>query len=117
MSWWYEQLLGSILSGVFASLTWGLMVWMGNQVLVSSWGWLQGLAILTLGNGILWFFLVLLQSGFGVWLLLFFSLNGLLGYFLINLPLIQVPPAWAMGIHPLAISIMLTLLGGATAKF
>lgn len=90
---------------------------MGNQILVSGWGWLQGLVILALGNGILWFVLVLLQVGFGVWLLLFFALNGILGYFLTNLPLIQVPPPWAMGIHPLGISIMLTLLGGATAKF
>ncbi len=117
MSWWYEQLGGSLVCGVLASLTWVLMVGMGKQILVADWGWLQGFALLTFGNGLLWFFLVLLEASWLFWLTLFFALNSALGYWLTHLPHIHIPPPWARIIHPLGITAMVTLLGGATAKF
>ncbi len=117
MSWWYEQLLGSLVCALVASCTWGLMVWMGEQISVKQWGWLQGLMILGTGNGLLWFILTLVQPGLALWLFLFLSLNGMLGYFLTQLPLIAIPNLWAMVLHPIGISLMVTLLGGATSKF
>lgn len=113
----YEQISSSAVCGVVAGCTWVLMVGMGEEVQVKPWGWCQGLVILGLGNGLLWFVLALVQPGLVLWLLLFFALNGMLGYFLAQSPLIAIPTPWAMVFHPIGISLMVTLLGGAVSKF
>ncbi|MCS6960596.1 MAG: hypothetical protein RMK91_11175 [Pseudanabaenaceae cyanobacterium SKYGB_i_bin29] len=117
MSWWWEQIISSMVGGALAAFTWLMLVSLGKEIAVKGWGWGLGIGIVGGSNALLWLFLGIVQPNLWLWVLLFLLLNSMDGYWLTNLPLVTIPPLWAIYLHPLAITLMLTLLGGATAKF
>ncbi|MFN3361500.1 MAG: hypothetical protein ACK421_08760 [Pseudanabaenaceae cyanobacterium] len=117
MAWWWEQVVSSAGAGILATFTWVLLVSLGKEIPVKGWGWGQGMGIIGGSNALLWLFLGIVQPSLLLWFSLFLVLNGVGGYWLTNLPAIAIPPLWAIYLHPLVITLMLTLWGGATAKF
>ncbi|CAN1209854.1 DUF1761 domain-containing protein [Tumidithrix helvetica PCC 7403] len=111
-----QLLFDAIACGVLAALTWAGLVWMSPaQPIQKSLGWLQGIGSIAIANLAIWLILV----GIGlklipIWILVFFGFNALLGKLV--LPYfgnIQIPALWSVLIHPAAISLIITLLGGA----
>jgi|GEM_PF-541373 len=112
MSWFTD----SIACGLLSALTWSSLVWMSYATPIQNFtGWLQGIGITSIVNMLLWFFLASVKLSFPVWAVLFFLLNLVVGITIESAfrQNITIPRVWAFSIHPVIITVMNVLLGGA----
>lgn len=111
-----QFIFDAIACGLLASLTWLGLVWISPDRPISSGrAWVQGVGIVAITNIFTWIALVGLNLRLiPVWVISFLLMNAAIAR--LAFPLcegIQIPLIWAIVIHPILISAMGILLGGA----
>jgi hypothetical protein len=112
----YSPIYNAIACGLLAALTWMGLVWMSNNhPIASGKGWVQGVGIVAIANTLLWMILASLNIRLiPVWAVSFLLVNAAIAHLLFPFcDQIKIPSIWGLLIHPMAITIMAVLLGGA----
>ncbi len=111
-----QSLYNAIACGLLASLTWMGLVWMSSdRPIASGKGWVQGVGVVAIANASTWILLSGLNLRFmALWVISFLVVNAAIAYLVFPLCAeIKIPSIWALLIHPVAIAVMIVLLGGA----
>lgn len=109
-------LLDALICGWLSALVWAGLIWMSpHSPILGAVGWLQGGSLIAIANFLTWLLLVGLQldSVLYLWSFTFFVLNALTGLLFRFFQEIRTPALWAVLIHPIVISTINVLLGGA----
>lgn len=106
----------AIACGLLAALTWMGLVWMSpSRPIESGKDWVQGVSIVAISNIFVWIALVGLNLRWiPLWAFCFLGINAAIASFVFPLcEGIKIPNIWALFMHPLAITTIIVLLGGA----
>ncbi len=111
MLWFIDAIACGILSG----LTWAGLVWMSPSTPIEKpLGWWQGVGTIAIANILFWLLLAFFKLQLGIWVVVFLAGNALVGKFILPFcQQVRIPPIWAVVVHPVAISTIDLLLGGA----